>query len=99
MRRWTDDQRDVMSRLYPAGGVVAVQQALDRTRDAIHRQAVRQGLTYVGPEAVEREQAADAVSVALRQWVVPGMGIAEPNLGTPVGVLSPSLGLVLGVVA
>lgn len=92
MRRWTDDQREVMARLYPAGGVVAVQQVLDRTRDAIHRQAVRQGLTYVGPEAVERERASDAVSVALRQWRVPGMG-------TPVGVLSPSLGLVLGVAA
>jgi len=99
MRRWTDDQREVMARLYPAGGVVAVQQVLDRTRDAIHRQAVRQGLTYVGPEAVERERSSDAVSVALRQWGIPGMGTSVPELGTQVGVLSPSLGLVMGVAA
>lgn len=40
-----------------------------------------------------------AENEAFRGWGIPGMGTRVPDLGMPVGLLSPSLGLVLGVAA
>jgi hypothetical protein len=86
---WSEADRDVMARLYPAGGVAAVQPLLGRTKNAIYRQASRQNLTWTGPEAALRAEAISAVAEAFNTW---------PALGQ-VGIMSPSMGLVMGVAA
>ncbi len=91
---------------YPAGGIRACMPHLDRTQAQAKSRIERLGLTRDVQARVFAEPAWALpahdyceADLALRQWGAPGMGTSAPDLGMQVGVLSPSLGLVLGVAA
>lgn len=106
---WTQAEVDLLHERYEASGSAGVMPYLPgRTRRQINNKAQHEGLHYSGrvvSGSPTKDDEAWAVpahdyrpeDLALRQWG--GLGTTVPELGMPVGVLSPSLGLVLGVAA
>ena len=101
---WADDETEVILSRYERGGTKACLPLLPgRTKSQVQNKARGMGIRYTGKPVSgsppkERAWALPAhdyceADMAFRQWGVPGMGRAVPELGMPVGVLSPSLGL------
>lgn len=103
---WADAETDVVIERYADGGSAACLPYLPgRTKSQVQNKARGLGIRYEGPtvsggntKLIERNWEVPTheyceADLAMRQWGVPGMGRAVPELGMPVGVLSPSLGL------
>lgn len=105
-RPWSAAEDAVLFDNYPTGGIRACMPHLDRTQTQAKSRVERLGLCRETPSrecwepawAIPTHDYCEA-DLALRQWGAPGMGTSAPDLGMQVGVLSPSLGLVLGVAA
>lgn len=100
-RPWSEDEVAVLMELYPEGGVRACAPLLDRTQCQIKSKVEKLGLCRETPSRENREPewAVPAHDYCEADLALRGWGTIAPDLGTPVGVLSPSLGLVLGVAA
>ena len=98
---WEPWEDEVIARLYPTGGTRAVGEVLShRKAFAIQKRASLNDVSYgVRAAANEPAWAIPAHDYCEADLALRGWGATASDLGTPVGVLSPSLGLVLGVAA